>query len=66
MWPKLIAKAKNGGLDVIQTYVFWNVHEPIQGQVFTLSSLICLSVKRALKIFSKRISITKICLNVPL
>uniref|UniRef100_A0A0E0HEU8 Beta-galactosidase n=1 Tax=Oryza nivara TaxID=4536 RepID=A0A0E0HEU8_ORYNI len=32
MWPKLIAKAKNGGIDVIQTYVFWNVHEPIQGQ----------------------------------
>ncbi|GJN14478.1 hypothetical protein PR202_gb01313 [Eleusine coracana subsp. coracana] len=32
MWPKLIAKAKEGGLDVIQTYVFWNVHEPIQGQ----------------------------------
>ncbi|TVU19482.1 hypothetical protein EJB05_35633 [Eragrostis curvula] len=32
MWPALIAKAKEGGLDVIQTYVFWNVHEPIQGQ----------------------------------
>ncbi|PUZ65878.1 hypothetical protein GQ55_3G260700 [Panicum hallii var. hallii] len=32
MWPKLIAKAKEGGLDVIQTYVFWNVHEPVQGQ----------------------------------
>ncbi|XP_072999265.1 beta-galactosidase 7-like isoform X1 [Typha latifolia] len=32
MWPSLIAKAKEGGLDVIQTYVFWNVHEPIQGQ----------------------------------
>uniref|UniRef100_A0A0D9WGT8 Beta-galactosidase n=1 Tax=Leersia perrieri TaxID=77586 RepID=A0A0D9WGT8_9ORYZ len=32
MWPKLISKAKRGGLDVIQTYVFWNVHEPIQGQ----------------------------------
>ncbi|XP_062179260.1 beta-galactosidase 7-like [Phragmites australis] len=32
MWPKLIAKAKKGGLDVIQTYVFWNVHEPVQGQ----------------------------------
>nr|XP_018676451.1 PREDICTED: beta-galactosidase 7 isoform X1 [Musa acuminata subsp. malaccensis] len=31
-WPYLIAKAKEGGLDVIQTYVFWNVHEPIQGQ----------------------------------
>ncbi|CAN6337527.1 unnamed protein product [Urochloa humidicola] len=32
MWPKLIAKAKEGGIDVIQTYVFWNVHEPVQGQ----------------------------------
>ncbi|KAM0860764.1 hypothetical protein ACQ4PT_046326 [Festuca glaucescens] len=32
MWPKLIAKARRGGLDVIQTYVFWNVHEPLQGQ----------------------------------
>ncbi|CAM6034568.1 unnamed protein product [Sphagnum compactum] len=28
MWPDLIAKAKKGGLDVIQTYVFWDVHEP--------------------------------------
>lgn len=33
MWPSLIAKAKRGGLDVIQTYVFWNLHEPKQGQV---------------------------------
>lgn len=33
MWPNLIAKAKEGGLDVIQTYVFWNLHEPQQGQV---------------------------------
>ncbi|XP_058089918.1 beta-galactosidase 6-like [Magnolia sinica] len=31
MWPSLIAKAKQGGLDVIQTYVFWNKHEPAQG-----------------------------------
>ncbi|OWM85111.1 hypothetical protein CDL15_Pgr027898 [Punica granatum] len=28
MWPSLIAKAKLGGVDVIQTYVFWNLHEP--------------------------------------
>lgn len=28
MWPSLIAKAKEGGLDVIQTLVFWNLHEP--------------------------------------
>lgn len=32
MWPSLIARAKEGGLDVIQTYVFWNLHEPQQGQ----------------------------------
>ncbi|PON73222.1 Glycoside hydrolase [Parasponia andersonii] len=32
MWSSLIAKAKEGGLDVIQTYVFWNLHEPQQGQ----------------------------------
>ncbi|KAK4567110.1 hypothetical protein RGQ29_003091 [Quercus rubra] len=32
MWPSLIAKAKEGGLDVIQTYVFWNLHEPNPGQ----------------------------------
>lgn len=37
MWPALIAKAKAGGLDVIQTYVFWNVHEPVKGQVNALS-----------------------------
>ncbi|GMI87297.1 beta-galactosidase 16 [Hibiscus trionum] len=32
MWPSLISKAKQGGIDVIQTYVFWNLHEPQQGQ----------------------------------
>ncbi|KAM6542093.1 hypothetical protein CsatB_006540 [Cannabis sativa] len=32
MWHSLIGKAKEGGLDVIQTYVFWNIHEPKQGQ----------------------------------
>ncbi|KAK1290465.1 hypothetical protein QJS10_CPB18g00794 [Acorus calamus] len=31
MWPDLIQKAKDGGLDVIQTYVFWNGHEPSRG-----------------------------------
>lgn len=33
MWPGLIAKAKEGGLDVIQTYVFWSGHEPSKGVV---------------------------------
>ncbi|KAK6282884.1 hypothetical protein POUND7_016709 [Theobroma cacao] len=31
-WPDLLTKAKYGGLNVIQTYVFWNIHEPIEGQ----------------------------------
>ncbi|GMP44859.1 hypothetical protein CsSME_00013613 [Camellia sinensis var. sinensis] len=31
MWEDLVQKAKNGGLDVIDTYVFWNVHEPSPG-----------------------------------
>ncbi|KAF2285145.1 hypothetical protein GH714_038820 [Hevea brasiliensis] len=31
MWPDLIQKAKDGGLDVIETYVFWNGHEPTPG-----------------------------------
>nr|XP_010910613.2 beta-galactosidase [Elaeis guineensis] len=34
MWPDLIQKAKDGGLDVIQTYVFWNGHEPFPGQYY--------------------------------
>ncbi|KAI8003818.1 Beta-galactosidase 9 [Camellia lanceoleosa] len=42
MWPDLIAKSKEGGADVIQTYTFWNGHEPVRGQVrgiqWTLSS----------------------------
>lgn len=33
MWEDLIMKAKDGGLDVIDTYVFWNGHEPSPGNV---------------------------------
>ena len=33
MWPGLIQKAKDGGLDVIETYVFWNGHEPSPNKV---------------------------------
>lgn len=32
MWPDLIGKGKEGGLDAIETYVFWNVHEPTRRQ----------------------------------
>ncbi|GER46934.1 beta-galactosidase [Striga asiatica] len=34
MWPDLIQKAKEGGVDVIQTYVFWNGHEPESGKYY--------------------------------
>ncbi|CDP20476.1 unnamed protein product [Coffea canephora] len=36
-------KSKYGGLDVIETYVFWNMHEPVRGQVssFWLSFQLC-------------------------
>ncbi|KAL1061009.1 hypothetical protein V6Z11_1Z051800 [Gossypium hirsutum] len=32
MWPDLIRKAKEGGLDAVETYVFWNAHEPTRRQ----------------------------------
>ncbi|CAF1706391.1 unnamed protein product [Brassica oleracea var. botrytis] len=32
MWPKIIKRAKQGGLNTIQTYVFWNFHELEQGK----------------------------------
>ncbi|KAH9686911.1 Beta-galactosidase 7 [Citrus sinensis] len=32
MWPDLIRKAKDGGLDAIETYIFWNAHEPQRHQ----------------------------------
>lgn len=34
VWPEIINKAKEGGLDVIETYVFWNYHEPVKGQYY--------------------------------
>lgn len=50
MWEDLINKAKEGGLDVVETYVFWNVHEPSPGNVlsfqqhffFTYLSTLCI------------------------
>ncbi|KAF6163218.1 hypothetical protein GIB67_025082 [Kingdonia uniflora] len=34
VWPELIRKSKEGGLDVIETYVFWNNHEPVRGEYY--------------------------------
>ncbi|XP_027338367.1 beta-galactosidase 15, partial [Abrus precatorius] len=32
MWLDLIKKAKDGGLDAVETYIFWNAHEPVRRQ----------------------------------
>ncbi|KAI4972971.1 hypothetical protein ZWY2020_006938 [Hordeum vulgare] len=32
MWHKLLKTAKDGGLNTIETYVFWNAHEPEPGK----------------------------------
>ncbi|KAG9445334.1 hypothetical protein H6P81_016674 [Aristolochia fimbriata] len=34
MWPGLVATAKEGGVDVIETYVFWNGHELSPGNYY--------------------------------
>lgn len=31
-WEEIILKIKAGGIDVIPTYVFWSMHEPVEGQ----------------------------------
>lgn len=36
MWPDLIAKSKEGGAEVIETYTFWNGHEPVRGKGDTI------------------------------
>jgi hypothetical protein len=32
MWPYIMKMAKNNGLNTVQTYVFWNIHEPTVGK----------------------------------
>lgn len=33
MWPGLVQKAKEGGVNTIESYVFWNGHELSPGKV---------------------------------
>eukprot|EP01124_Arcella_intermedia_P029327 TRINITY_DN6168_c0_g1_i6.p1 TRINITY_DN6168_c0_g1~~TRINITY_DN6168_c0_g1_i6.p1 ORF type:complete len:716 (-),score=82.12 TRINITY_DN6168_c0_g1_i6:60-2207(-) len=28
LWPKILKQTKEAGIDVVQTYVFWSVHQP--------------------------------------
>lgn len=40
MWPGLVQTAKEGGVDVIETYVFWNGHELSPGNVSNMKSFL--------------------------
>lgn len=55
MWPDLIQKAKDGGLDVIQTYVFWNGHEPTQGNVMIINYIYAFSLSFFSAFFCEKI-----------
>ncbi|EGG21326.1 glycoside hydrolase family 35 protein [Cavenderia fasciculata] len=34
MWPSLIKKSKDAGINMIETYVFWNLHQPNNSQEY--------------------------------
>jgi beta-galactosidase GanA len=34
MWPSLVQTAKEGGCNAIESYVFWNGHEPSPGKYY--------------------------------
>ena len=33
-WPNIIRQAKDNGINLIQTYVFWDIHEPKEGEFY--------------------------------
>jgi Glycosyl hydrolases family 35 len=44
MWPSIIANSKAAGADLVQTYVFWNGHEPARGQVCMMDCFVFLPI----------------------
>ncbi|GAM27991.1 hypothetical protein SAMD00019534_111670 [Acytostelium subglobosum LB1] len=34
MWPSILSQSKAAGIDLIETYIFWNLHEPTPGQYY--------------------------------
>jgi hypothetical protein len=57
MWPSLIKKAKEGGVNTIETYVFWNAHEAQRRQVF---SIFLLSLNFNFQLFGNFININNV------
>ena len=35
-WPAIFSKMRGDGLNMVQTYLFWNIHEPVRGQPYDL------------------------------
>ncbi len=33
-WPGIIRLAKESGINMIETYVFWDIHEPVPGEFY--------------------------------
>lgn len=31
MWPRLMKQVADSGLNTVETYVFWHLHEPVRG-----------------------------------
>ena len=38
VWPRLLDEMTNDGLNMLQTYVFWSMHEPERGQPYNFES----------------------------
>lgn len=36
-WPTVFAKMREDGLNTLQTYLFWNIHEPVRGQKYDMA-----------------------------
>ncbi|GAM27988.1 hypothetical protein SAMD00019534_111640, partial [Acytostelium subglobosum LB1] len=34
MWPSILSQSKAAGIDMIETYIFWNLHQPAPGQYY--------------------------------
>ena len=51
MWDDLLKKSKAAGLDIIETYVFWNLHEPVKvtprwWNPFNINSMLCINLTK--------------------
>ena len=33
-WAQVIRKAKENGINLIETYIFWDIHEPVEGEYY--------------------------------